>query len=70
MLRMTDDVRRGRRSCLERGCRINQCEINQCEINRCEDQVRTLELPNKAESSFIRSAYKDFVDIGRGKQSG
>lgn len=65
MLRMTDDVRRGRRSCLERGCKINQCEIN-----RCEDQVRTLELPNKAESSFIRSAYKDFVDIGRGKQSG
>lgn len=60
MFRMTDDVRRGRRSCLERGC----------EINQCEDQVRTLELPNKAERSFIRSAYKDFVDIGRGKQSG
>ena len=67
---MADDVRRGRRSCLERGGKINQCEINQCEINPCEDQVRTPELPNKAERSFIRSAYKDFVDTGRGKQSG
>lgn len=34
------------------------------------DQVRTLELPNKTEHSFTRSAYKDFVDTGRGMQSG
>lgn len=52
MLLTTDEVRRGRESCLESGF----------ELNLHKDRVRTPELPNEAELSF--------VDVGRGVWSG